>query len=124
MKKHQFKPFDQVLVRLNHRLHKYMEQPDIWSAATFSHTQNARDGRIVYNANSLLWDECIPYNENTAHLVGTNKPYEEPEPTVWCVKNLNTQIHHQFTQKQFESFIKDISNSTDEHVYYIHRSNN
>lgn len=113
MKKHQFKPFDQVLVR--------DEDEDIWRAMHYSHYDAQRN---VHYCTRAYWIQCIPYNENTAHLVGTNQPYEEPEPTVWCVKNLNTQIHHRFTQKQFESFIKDISNSTDGHVYYIHRSDN
>ena len=111
MKKHQFKPFDQVLVRNCN--------DNIWTAAHYSHYDAQRD---VHYCTRAYWKQCIPYNENTAHLIGTDKPYEEPEPEVWCVKNLTTQIHHQFTQKQFEAFIKDISNSTDGHVYYIHRS--
>lgn len=122
--KHQFKPFDQVLVRLDHRLHPYMgDKPDTWSAATFSHTQNARDGRILYNANSLFWDECIPYNENTAHLIGTNRPYEGPKPKVWRVINSPASFDEMYSDEELSNFIKTavINNKdiTSFHVMYI-----
>lgn len=123
--KHQFKPFDQVLVRMDYRIHKCIQnEPRIWSTATFSHIEKTDDGRTTYCANSILWDECIPYNENTAHLVGTNKPYkdefsQERKIHVWTTGTFNEWM----TEDEFKNFIntavmhnKDI---TDFHVLYI-----
>lgn len=106
--KHQFKPFDQVLVRMDYRIHKCMfDKPRIWYAATFSHIEKTDDGRTAYCANSILWDECIPYNENTEHLVGTNEPYKEPEPKVWKVTcHKNNEVFH-FTNDELKHFIEN-----------------
>lgn len=115
MKKHQFKPFDQVLVRMDHRLHKCMnDEPRIWHANLFSHIEKCEDGSIKYCANSILWDECIPYNENTAHLLGTNKPYKEPEPKVWKVTcHKNNEVFH-FTNDELKHFIENaVTNNRD-----------
>ena len=124
MKKHQFKPFDQVLVRMDHRLHKCInDEPRIWHANLFSHIEKCEDGSIRYCANSILWDECIPYNENTAHLLGTNKPYEESEPKVWHVTNPSRSFDEIYTDKELSNFIKTavINNKdiTNFHVMYI-----
>lgn len=121
----EFKAFDKVLVRMDYRMHKYIQnEPYIWSAATFSHIEKTDDGRTKYCANSILWDECIPYNENTAHLVGTNKPYrdellQERKIHVWTTGTFNEWM----TEDEFKNFIntavlnnKDI---TDFHVLYI-----
>lgn len=58
------KPFDKVLVR------NRKENP--WIASYFSH--NNRNKICAVNG---FWKYCIPYNNETAHLVGTNN--EEPE---------------------------------------------
>ena len=104
---HEFKPFDKVLVRMNPCLHKNVNnEPRTWYAALFSHIiKENKYVRVRYCANAILWDECIPYNENTAHLLGTNQPYKEPEPKVWkvtCHKN-NERFH--FTNDELKYFI-------------------
>lgn len=59
-----FKPFDRVLVRdLDF---------NIWYNDIFSFRD--KDGRYMCIGNK--WDECIPYNEQTAHLLGTTENYE------------------------------------------------
>ena len=59
------KSFDQVLVRL--------ENDGEWVATVFSHISNemGRDGCPIYMAGCAYWTFCIPYNEETKHLVGT-----------------------------------------------------
>lgn len=60
----EFKPFDRVLVRdLDF---------NIWYNDIFSFRD--KDGRYMCIGNK--WDECIPYNEQTAHLLGTTENYE------------------------------------------------
>lgn len=55
----EFKPFDKVLVRdLDF---------NIWYNDIFSFRD--KDGKYMCIGNK--WDECIPYNEETAHLLGT-----------------------------------------------------
>lgn len=57
-----FKPFDKVLVRL----HDVNE----WQCGYFSHLS---DSYNRYCASSAYWHQCIPYNKETQHLVGTNQ---------------------------------------------------
>lgn len=62
------KPFDRVLVR------DYSD--DVWNCSILSHRQQ----RGMYNytcTNGANWKYCIPYNEETKHLVGTSD--EAPE---------------------------------------------
>lgn len=60
----EFKPFDKVLV---------MDlECGVWCADLFSLVD--KEGRYVCVGN--VWDECIPYNEQTAHLLGTTEDYE------------------------------------------------
>lgn len=61
----EFKPFDKVLVR--------DLEFGIWYADIFSHI-NKDDGSYMCIGSS--WDECIPYNEQTAHLLGTTENYK------------------------------------------------
>lgn len=61
------KPFDRVLVRD----YSNME----WSCDLFSHLQNETRNFICIG--SCGYDFCIPYNDNTKHLVGTDE--EAPE---------------------------------------------
>lgn len=57
------KPFDRVLVR------DYSD--DVWNCSILSHRQQ----RGIYSyacINGANWRYCIPYNDDTKHLVGTN----------------------------------------------------
>lgn len=61
-------PFDKVLVRDTER--------DKWRAAWFSHLiQDENDLLFITTINE--WYCCIPYNEDTMHLVGTTNPAPE-----------------------------------------------
>lgn len=60
----EFKPFDKVLAREC--------ETDKWRADLFSHMNE--EGEFI--CISYVWDECIPYNENTAHLLGTTDNWE------------------------------------------------
>ena len=66
--KHQFKPFDRVLVRNS--------EDSTWCAAKYSHFDSARNRHVMVCNASFL--KCIPY-EGNEHLVGTDKSQEEPE---------------------------------------------
>lgn len=59
------KPFDRVIVR-----EKYGE----WFCTFFSHI---KETKYPYNTATGCYSQCIPYNDNTKHLIGTNK--EAPE---------------------------------------------
>lgn len=61
----EFKPFDKVLVK--------DVNCDIWHADIFSHVDMF--GRYICVGNS--WLQCIPYNEETAHLLGTTDNFED-----------------------------------------------
>lgn len=61
------KPFDKVLVRDN--------DEQAWCANYFSHYKNAPD--YFYVCINGIYHYCIPYNEHTAHLLGTTDPYTE-----------------------------------------------
>lgn len=62
---YEFKPFDKVLVR---------DYDDgVWKADIFF---NNSDGCYMCTGN-VIWAQCIPYNDQTAHLLGTNKDWEE-----------------------------------------------
>ena len=67
-------PFDKVLVRNC--------TADNWKCAHFSHTEPSFKGKIyvtsmLFRDGILYNDNCIPYNEDTKHLVGTTD--EAPE---------------------------------------------
>lgn len=57
-----FKPFDKVLVRDN--------EEDLWYANFFTH-YNGDDKYYPYVCIGTHYRYCIPYNEHTAHLLGT-----------------------------------------------------
>lgn len=61
---YEFKPFDKVIGRDD-----YSE----WFVDMFSHIDN--DG--LYACIGSVWKYCLPYNEQTAHLLGTEKDYKE-----------------------------------------------
>ena len=58
-----FKPFDKVVVRRGQ---------SVWYAEFFSHYDAENK---VYNCIGLEYDECLPYNEETAKLIGTTDDY-------------------------------------------------
>ena len=61
------KPFDRVIVR-NHN--------GEWRCATFSHIKDY-DSSYRYDCCYMIYRYCIPYNDETKHLVGTTE--EAPE---------------------------------------------
>ena len=61
------KAFDRVLVK--------DEYSEIWSCDLFSHLDNEESYK--YFTISTCWNYCIPYNDDTKHLLGTNE--EAPE---------------------------------------------
>lgn len=61
------KPFDKVLVRDT--------DEQAWCANYFSHYKN--DPAYFYVCINGIYHYCIPYNEHTAHLLGTTDPYTE-----------------------------------------------
>ena len=63
------KPLDKVLVRDA----CYMD----WSCGFFSHIVSFFDDTCKYNAGGIRYAMCIPYNEETEHLLGTTE--EAPE---------------------------------------------
>ena len=71
MTDHKFEPFQKVLVRSG----------DKWVAAHFSHIEPLSTYKFCCTS-GLLWAQCIPYAQETAHLLGTSQPYEPPNPPV------------------------------------------
>ena len=71
-----FEPFDEVLVRVNNT--------SIWEPNFFGYKDDSYDDCIVCISDRLLvesWEQCIPYNEETKHLVGTTD--DCPEYYKW-----------------------------------------
>lgn len=69
MTDHKFEPFEKVLVR-NRNYHP-------WEPMHYGY---AKDGEHVCAGNP--YQQCIPYTPDTAHLLGTSRPYEPPKPPV------------------------------------------
>lgn len=63
----EFKPFDKVLVR---------DEGGVWFADIFSHYANNSDYEYK-TAGGCSWKQCIPYNDQTKHLLGTTDNWEE-----------------------------------------------
>ena len=57
-------PFDKVLVR--------NKDKHCWTAGLYSHYEDYGEQRF-YITNNISWNQCVPYNEETKHLVGTTK---------------------------------------------------
>ena len=66
------KPFDRVIVR-NHNSE--------WECAIFSHIKDYGN-RYMYDCCYMIYRYCIPYNDETKHLVGTTE--EAPEYYRYC----------------------------------------
>lgn len=64
----EFKPKDWVLC-----------YSDGWNLCQFSHTKlRDIDNKLMYvTVGGIAYDNCIPYNEQTAHLIGTTDNWEE-----------------------------------------------
>lgn len=60
----QFKPFDKVVVR----------NEFIWHIDFFERYEP--DEEIPYKCIHQIWLDCLPYNEETAKLIGTSKDYK------------------------------------------------
>lgn len=65
----EFKPFDKVLGR--------NEKDDVWEAELFSHYRE--ESQYPFRCIGLSRKYCIPYNEKTAHLLGTTDDWEGGE---------------------------------------------
>ena len=63
------KPFDKVLVR-DSRVSE-------WRCEFYSHTKEIKSSPYKYCTTSSVYECCIPYNEETKHLIGTKD--EAPE---------------------------------------------
>lgn len=64
-KKVQLKPFDRVLAR---------DEEEPWCAEIFGHYSRDTSEYICVGG---VYDECVPYNDRTARLLGTKDPYTE-----------------------------------------------
>lgn len=64
-----FKSFDKVLVRNNDEM--------VWRADYFSHYKDNKDYHYCYCCIGNSYRDCIPFNDQTAHLLGTTDPYTE-----------------------------------------------
>lgn len=62
-KKYELKPFDKVLVR------DFGDEE--WKADFFSHNRFVNDSCYRFSCVGNKWRHCIPYNEETKHLLGT-----------------------------------------------------
>ena len=58
------KPFDRVITKNDY---------DVWTCTLFSHISNKPDTRFMYATCESVYKYCIPYNDETKHLVGTKE---------------------------------------------------
>lgn len=65
----EFKPFDKVLGR--------NEKDDVWEAELFSHYK--KESQYPFRCIGFSRKYCIPYNEETAHLLGTTDEWKGGE---------------------------------------------
>lgn len=106
----EFKPFDQVLVR--------DDDQSIWKAGIYSHFENKRS--MSYICVGSVYAQCIPYNDETKHLLGTSNPYKpkQKEPIYEVEFGFGKKLTKwSYTEKEFKEFIniavcnnKDIKN--------------
>ncbi len=98
----EFKPFDMVLVR-------DCDQ-SIWKAGIFSHYDEKSNTYVCVGS---YYIQCIPYNEETAHLLGTTKPYKKPEEKEWCVYDSQSGFEGKFTSEELIEFVTQQINNKD-----------
>lgn len=60
-----FKPFDRVVVR---------DKGGQWAIDFFSHMSK---NDVYICTGGIMWSECLPYNEETAKLIGTTNDYND-----------------------------------------------
>ena len=70
-KGYEFKAFDKVLVR------DFDDRE--WKADFFSHNRLVDDPDYRFSCVGNMWRHCIPYNEETAHLLGTSDEWKGGE---------------------------------------------
>lgn len=108
----EFKPFDQVLVRDS--------DDDKWHPAIFKYISMS-DGHSKYVCDGqTLWNQCIPYNDETKSLYLTTNPYKpkQKEPIYEVEFGFGEKLTRwSYTEKDFKEFIniavcnnKDIKN--------------
>jgi hypothetical protein len=67
-KEYEFKPKDWVLCRIG----------DEWCLCRFSHKTMRFDGVLMFvTVGGVAYEQCIPYNEQTAHLIGKADDWKE-----------------------------------------------
>ena len=113
MEKHQFKPFDQVLVRTSDK--------NNWLISHYGYEIIENERKIHICSTGSSFPQCIPYNEETKHLVGTTNPYGKTKK--WHVSSHFGNFEEELNDEELENFIKtavmnnkDITNF---HVRYI-----
>lgn len=110
----EFKPFDRVLVR-DH-------EQDVWKVTLFSHYDDTCE-KYKHVTVGGQYHQCIPYNEETANLIGTDKQYEKPEPIAWHVVSRDGLEKYSLTTKEFEQFLTNVvvknKDVTDFRVRYL-----
>jgi hypothetical protein len=62
-----FQPFDKVLVRDDKRC--------VWVCAFFSHIDYSSKVKPYVTCVGEVWEQCVPFNEDTRHLLGTTTEY-------------------------------------------------
>lgn len=78
MKGNTFKTKDWVLIR--------DAEDDFWVLTQFAYFQGAREYPYVMVGSNSSYRFCIPYNEETKHLLGTNQNYEANPKYAWGEK--------------------------------------
>lgn len=73
-KDHSLEPFQKVLARGN----IFSNNAGKWKATFFSHKIIGAIGPL-YECGAGCYKECIPYNDETKHLIGTENPYNKTE---------------------------------------------
>ena len=62
-----FQPFDKVLVRDDNRC--------VWVCAFFSHIDYSSEVKPYVTCGGEVWEQCVPYNNDTALYLGTKQDY-------------------------------------------------
>lgn len=93
----EFKPFDKILVRDSDQSN--------WKVGIFSHYDEKSNTYVCVGS---YYTQCIPYNEETAHLLGTNEPYQPKQKEIKYTvtygfgKDLTVTS---YTEEEFKKFI-------------------
>ena len=107
------KTLDKVLVRNGQNMR--------WHLATFVCNETSQEGETLYVCElGAKFKECIPYNELTAHLLETKKPYEQK---VWQI--MSSGYNDILTDNELSKFMQTavINNKdvTDFRIRYINQ---